>query len=200
MSVWTKLRRRILDAVLSALGLAPEEPRAAAPEGDCYGVGWESPAAAAPQSPDGEAPSAPSSAAESPDGEAPSSPIAPILFKFGGVKADPAEDARCRISGLKIGSTGLSFHWDGGIPAGWKRGATAKGPMVLACAFYWDERAGAWTGGKFDWIDESRTTRDFANIREGYGGWDAAAFFAAPRRAFCVASADGKYRSNLLSE
>lgn len=121
---------------------------------------------------------------------------ASLDFRHGGVRANPAEDPRCRISGLKVGTDSLSFKWESGIPADWKRGSTAKGPMVLACAFY--DEGGTWVGGKFDWIDEARTTRDFKNIREGYNGWNAAAFFAAKKRAFCVASADGKFRSNII--
>jgi hypothetical protein len=67
--------------------------------------------------------------------------------------------------------------------------------MVLACAFIWD--GSRWVGGKFDWIDEARSSRPLANIYEGYNGWDAKAWATAKRRAFCVASADGKFRSNL---
>lgn len=125
-------------------------------------------------------------------------PAPALVFSFGGVKASPKEDSSCRISGLRMSRDGMSFHWDTGIPGSWKRGDTGKGPMVLACAFYWDAARSAWVGGKFDWIDESRSSRSFENIHDGYGGWDAAAFFAAARRAFCVMSADGKLRSNLL--
>lgn len=121
---------------------------------------------------------------------------ASLDFRYGGVKASPAEDARCRLSGLKIGAEALSFKWESGIPTDWKRGSTAKGPMVLACAFY--DEGGKWVGGKFDWIDEKRSTRPLKNIHDGYGGWNAAAWNAAKRRAFCVMSADGKYRSNLI--
>ena len=125
-------------------------------------------------------------------------PAPPLVFAFGGVKASPEEDPNCQISGLRMDRAGMSFHWDTRIPSSWMRGDTDKGPMVLACAFYWDADRSAWVGGKFDWIDESRTTRSLENIHDGYGGWDAAAFFAAKRRAFCVMAYDGKLRSNLL--
>ena len=85
-----------------------------------------------------------------------------------------------------------------GIPSDWQRGDTKKGPMILACAFY--EDGGKWVGGKFDWIDEARASRPLENIHTGYGGWNAAAWAAAKRRAFCVMSADGRHRSNLLEE
>lgn len=121
---------------------------------------------------------------------------ASLDFRHGGVRANPEEDPRCRLSGLKIGRDSLAFKWESGIPADWKRGSTAKGPMVLACAFY--DEGGTWVGGKFDWIDEKRSSRSLSNIRSGYRGWDAAAWNAAKKRAFCVMSADGKYRSNLI--
>ena len=91
----------------------------------------------------------------------------------------------------------MSFHWDSKIPVDWKRGDTKKGPMILACAFFWNEKEQAWVGGKFDWIDEKRSSRSFENIRDGYNGWISEEFFWAERRAFCVMSADGKLRSNL---
>ena len=118
-----------------------------------------------------------------------------VEFRWGGVKANPTEDALCRVSGLRIGNGSLSFRWDAGIPRDWRRQDAGKGPMVLACAFVWS--GDRWVGGKFDWIDEARSSRPLANIYEGYNGWDARAWATAKRRAFCVASADGKFRSNL---
>ena len=128
----------------------------------------------------------------------PSAPSVVLDFRYGGVKGKPVEDSRCRISKLKIGSDSLSIHWDTGIPSDWKRGDTKKGPMILACAFY--EDGGKWIGGKFDWIDEHRSSRSLENIHGGYGGWNAGAWIAAKKRAFCAMSEDGKYRSNLLEE
>lgn len=128
----------------------------------------------------------------------PSASSVVLDFRYGGVKAKPAEDSRCRISKLKIGSDSLSIHWDTGIPSDWKKGDTGKGPMILACAFY--EDGGKWVGGKFDWIDEHRSSRSLENIHGGYGGWNAGAWNAAKKRAFCVVAADGKFRSNLLEE
>lgn len=132
------------------------------------------------------------------DASVPSASSVVLDFRYGGVKAKPAEDSRCRISKLKIGGDSLSFHWDTGIPSDWKRGATEKGPMILACAFYRD--GSCWIGGKFDWIDEHRSGRSLENIHGGYGGWNAGAWNAAKKHAFCVMSFDGKYRSNLLEE
>ena len=129
----------------------------------------------------------------------PDAGTAPVLdFRYGGVRADPAEDPRCRISGLRIGRDSLSFKWESGLPSDWKKGDTGKGPMVLSCAFYLAD--GRWIGGKFDWIDTARSSRPLENIRTGYGGWNAAAWDAAPRRAFCILSADGRMRSNLITD
>lgn len=68
--------------------------------------------------------------------------------------------------------------------------------MVVACAFYRD--GARWVGGKMDWTDEARSFRDTDKIHGGYNGWQSAGWDGAARRAFCVASADGKHRSNLI--
>lgn len=122
-------------------------------------------------------------------------------WRYGGFKGGSAkEDSRCRIGKLKIGGDSLSFKWESGIPSDWKRGETKKGPMIVACAFYFEEKSGKWVGGKFDWIDENRSSRSLENIKGGYNGWNTGAWNAAKRRAFCVASADGKWRSNLVED
>ena len=143
---------------------------------------------------------------ERPDGaqassdSAPTAPSVDLDFRYGGFKGSKAtEDSRCRISKLKIGSDSLSFHWDTKIPGDWQRGDTKKGPMIVIAAFYQDS-SGRWIGGKFDWIDESRSSRSLENIKGGYGGWDGTSWTAAKKHAVCVVSADGKFRSNLLTD
>lgn len=133
--------------------------------------------------------------------DSPASPSSPVLvFRHGGFNGDrSAEDSRCRISRLRIGSDSLSFHWDTKIPGDWQRGDTKKGPMIVIAAFYQDS-SGRWIGGKFDWIDESRSSRSLENIKGGYGGWDGASWTAAKKHAACVVSADGKFRSNLITD
>lgn len=129
-----------------------------------------------------------------------SAPAPALVFRYGGVDGSKAkEDPRCRVSGLRIGRDSLSFKWETGIPSDWRRGDTGKGPMVLSCAFY-QAADGRWIGGKFDWIDTARSSRPLENIKTGYGGWNAAAWDAAPRRAFCILSADGRMRSNLITD
>ena len=130
---------------------------------------------------------------------APATASAALDFRFGGFKGGKAvEDPRCRISGLKVGADSLSIKWETGIPVDWKRETLEKGPMIVAAVFY--EEGGRWIGGKFDWIDEHRSSRSLENVHSGYGGWNVGAWKAAKKRAFCVVSADGKYRSNLLED
>ena len=122
-------------------------------------------------------------------------------FRFGGFKAkDPQEVAGCRIGNLKVGKDGLSYKWlEGGCE---KLGASSREDysQTVACAFYWDGKAQKWVGGKFDWISTSRTSRSFKNIKEGYGGWDSAAFFAAGKHGFCIVSKDGRQRSSFIED
>lgn len=120
-------------------------------------------------------------------------------FRYGGFKGGGAkEDSRCRIGSFRMSLDGMSYKWvSGGCEA---LGATSREDYdhTVACAFYWD--GNKWVGGKFDWVSTSRTYRDFENIRTGYGGWDAVAFFRATKHAFCIVSADGKKRSNLIED
>lgn len=129
---------------------------------------------------------------------------AKLVYRFGGFNGGNAvETPDAQISSLRMSRNGLSYRWaKGGCEA---LGATSAGDCdhTLACAFYWSDAEGAWIGGKFDWISTSRTTRDFKNIHPGpdgkaYRGWRSDLFFAAPRRAFCIVSKDGKKRTNLL--
>ena len=118
-------------------------------------------------------------------------------FRYGGFKGGKAvEDPATQISNLKISKSGLSYKWAKGDLGNWGLGKTEAG--ALACVFYWDGKK--WVGGKFDWISTSRTTRGWENVKSGYNGWDADAFFGAKRHAFCIVSKDGKKRTNLLEE
>ena len=123
---------------------------------------------------------------------------APVIeWKFGGFRGENAvEDPETQIADLRITRSRLSYRWaQGGCE---KLGATSKtdAEHTLACAFYWD--GSRWVGGKFDWISTSRTTRDWKNINEHYNGWNPDAFWAAPRRAFCIVGKEGRRRTNLL--
>lgn len=137
-----------------------------------------------------------------PDSGSASAPatFSPALdFRYGGFKGESAKEvAGCRIGSLRVSGSGLSYRWEkGGCEALGASGPTDYSQTV-ACAFY--EDGGRWVGGKFDWISTSRTSRSFENIKSGYNGWDAAAFFGAKRHGFCIVSKDGKRRSNFIEE
>ena len=128
---------------------------------------------------------------------APGAVAPPIAWKCGGFDGSKArEDPATQIRGLRISGDGLSYRWAAGDLSNWGLSRTDAG--ALACAFWWD--GSRWVGGKFDWISTSRLTRDFKNIRDRYHGWDPDAFLNAKRRAFCIVSADGRKRTNLLEE
>ena len=135
-------------------------------------------------------------------GEKPASSSSSVAlnWKYGGFNGGKAvEDPRCQISNLHVSDSGLSFKWLTDIPGDWKRQKDEKGVWVIAAVFYKDG-SGKWIGGKFDLIDRSRATRDFKNIDSGYNGWNASAFRAAKKHAYCIASADGKWRSNVIED
>jgi len=140
-------------------------------------------------------------AATSQPREEPDAVALQLDFRYGGFKAkNPQEVAGCQIGSLKVGSDKMTYKWvKGGCEA---LGAADKSDysQTVACAFYFDEKAGKWVGGKFDWISTSRTSRGFENIKSGYGGWDAKAFFGAKRHGFCIVSKDGKKRSNFIED
>ena len=132
-------------------------------------------------------------------GSEPATSSVVLDFRYGGFDGSAAkEDARCVLGSPKITQANISYKWESGIPSDWKRFTTSKGPMVVACAFYWDD--GKWVGGKMDWTDENRTSRACDHIHDGYNGWKADGWDAAKERAFCVVSADGKFRSNLITD
>lgn len=118
-------------------------------------------------------------------------------WRYGGFDGSRAKEiAGCRIGSFWMDRDAMSYKWvAGGCEA---LGASDRGDYshTVACAFYWDGER--WIGGKFDWISTSRTTRSFENIHDRYNGWDPGAFFSAKRHAFCIVSADGKRRSNIV--
>jgi len=118
----------------------------------------------------------------------------PLVYRYGGFNGSHAvEDPNTQIKDLHMSRSGLRYKWAKGSLKNW--GLADTEAHALACAFYWDGKQ--WIGGKFDWISTSRTSRDFNNL-DGYNGWKSEPFFAAPKRAFCIVSKDGKRRTNLL--
>lgn len=131
-----------------------------------------------------------------PEPEKPAPPIRWACGGFDGSRAKETPDAQ--VGGVRMDAKGMRYKWvKGGCEV---LGAVSARDYshTVACAFYWD--GAAWVGGKFDWISTSRTTRDFANIKDGYHGWNWRAFVDAERRAFCIVSADGKRRTNLAED
>lgn len=115
-------------------------------------------------------------------------------FCWGSFAGGKAALGSGRIQKLKIGSNlsyGVASTWFKDLGCNVKSDASA-----LACLFCYID--GKWAGGKFDWISESRTTRDFKNIEEGYNGWRKDAIKAAKKYAFVIVSKDGKRRTNVI--
>jgi hypothetical protein len=137
--------------------------------------------------------------APAPEEDKPAVAAPPMRWTFGGFDGSRAvETPDAQVGGVRMDAKGMRYEWK-------KGGCEALGAVsardyshTIAAAFYWD--GAAWVGGKFDWISTSRTTRDFANIKDGYNGWNWRAFVDAPRRAFCIVSADGKKRTNLAED
>ena len=145
---------------------------------------------------------APTSAQQQPGGDAgdAAGPVfhsVDIDWRFGGFDGSRAvEDPATQIEFLHTTQDGMSYQWASSSLRPW--GLDDNDAGAIAAAFYWD--GSRWVGGKFDWISTSRTTRDFKNIKDGYGGWDWAAFSGARRRAFCIVSKDGRKRTNIIEE
>ena len=99
------------------------------------------------------------------------------------------------ISGLKLSSGGLTFHYVNNLSA-W--GLSNSDAGALAC-FFVQKSTGEWVGGKFDWISSSRTGRELKHCLTGYNGWTMAGVPNPCQAAFVIVSADGRRRSNVLA-
>ena len=118
-------------------------------------------------------------------------------FRFGGFRGCGAvEDPATQIKDFRMDSSGMRYAWAAGDLGNWGLDRSAAG--AIACAFYQD--GDVWIGGKFDWISSSRTTRSWNNVRDGYHGWKPDVFFSAKKHAFCIVSADGRKRTNLITD
>ena len=136
---------------------------------------------------------------QSPSVPSPDAPAPPLRWTVGGFDGSRAKETPdAQVGGVKMDAKGMRYKWVKGGCENLGAVSARDYSHTVACAFYWD--GAAWVGGKFDWISTSRTTRDFANIKDGYHGWNWRAFVDAERRAFCVCSADGKRRTNLAED
>lgn len=179
MSIATKIKKE-LARFLRRLGLAPTEPAQTPAE-------------------------APQKREEAPDAATtPEPPPTPVETRGGGPRMDwryggfdgsrAVEDENTQISDLHMTRGGLRYKWARGNLRNWGLADTDAG--ALACVGFWE--GGTLVIGKIDWISTSRTTRDFQNLDDGYRGWKPALFWGAKKRAFCIASKDGKRRTNIL--
>lgn len=103
------------------------------------------------------------------------------------------------VDGAEIGSLkvsgNLTYKWvRGGCE---KLGATSREDADHTICALFCKIDGHWQGGKFDWISTSRLSRDFKNVRDGYGGWRKDAIETAEAFAFVICSRDGKKRTNV---
>lgn len=139
-------------------------------------------------------------AADPAPAEAAATAAGPVLdFRWGGFDGSrAAEDPATQIRDFRMDGRGMSYAWAKGDLGNWGLARTAAGALI--CAFYFDEKERLWVGGKFDWISTSRLTRSWENIHAGYNGWRADPFFAAKKHAICIVSADGRRRTNLLTD
>lgn len=116
---------------------------------------------------------------------------------YGGYNGSKAtEDPSVQISNLRVlpDKNVMTYEWFLQIAKLWGLDYGEAG--ALACLFY--KKGNKWLGGKFDWISVSRTSRDLKNVQSGYGGWNWAEFSHSREFAFCIASKDGKKRSNFI--
>lgn len=123
---------------------------------------------------------------------------AKIEWTYGGLNASSAkEDPNVQIANFAMNFKSMTFTWTKGMSA-W--GYEHSDPKGIACVFLWDDGKKCWVGGKFEYISTSRTSREWTNIKNKYGGWDYSKFMAAKKHAFCVVSGDFKKRTNLITD
>lgn len=123
--------------------------------------------------------------------------IEPIVWRYGGIDASGSiVDPENEIADLRIQGGRLSYRFVKGNLSNW--GVPPGSATAIACAFFWSPTENAWIGGKFEWVDSSRLSRDLGNL-DGYGGWRRDLFFSAPERGFCIVSPDGRHRTNLIT-
>lgn len=117
-----------------------------------------------------------------------------LQWTFGGVKGGKAELSSPRLSGLKAGSTSISYKWDVGL-SGWGLANSEAGAL---CCWFVERENGEIVGGKFDWVSTSRKSRSLENVLDGYGGWSLEGVPNPTKCYLVVISSDGRKRSNVV--
>jgi len=113
---------------------------------------------------------------------------------FNGSKAKLAEGAE--IGSLKVTADGMSYKWVKGGCEKLDKNCSHSNPCCTCALFCLVD--GRWIGGKWEHISTDRTTRDFKNVKEGYGGWDASAIGKATAYAFVILDDGAKKRTNVI--
>lgn len=116
-------------------------------------------------------------------------------WRYGGFRGGGAVLASCRIKDLKVTSGGLSYSWEKGGCEDLDPACTHDKPCCTCALFC--RVGGKWIGGKLDHISSDRTTRDFKNIKTGYGGWDASVLSKADAFAFVIEDDGARRRTNV---
>ncbi|MBR3084947.1 MAG: hypothetical protein IKH04_00945 [Kiritimatiellae bacterium] len=117
-------------------------------------------------------------------------------WRYGRFDGSKAALSSARIAGLRVTADGLSYKWTAGGCEDLDRACSHVKPCCT-CALFCRVN-GKWIGGKFDHISTDRRTRDFANIRESYGGWDPSALRAADAYAFVILDDGARRRTNVI--
>lgn len=118
-----------------------------------------------------------------------------LSWRYGGFNGSGAQLDTPRLSNLSCDGRSVSYRWDVGM-SGWGLG---NGDAGAICAVFF-LRDGEWIGGKFDWVSKSRASRELKHV-EAYSNWPTSGIKLPwkGRVAFVVVSADGRFRSNVLT-
>lgn len=113
---------------------------------------------------------------------------------FNGSNAKLTEGAE--IGSLKVTADGMSYKWVKGGCEQLDKSCSHSNPCCTCALFCLVD--GKWVGGKWEHISTDRTTRDFKNVKKGYGGWDAFALGKATAYAFVILDDGAKKRTNII--
>ena len=122
---------------------------------------------------------------------------AALQWTCGGFAAQDAEPCSAvAIADLRISASGLSYRYEEGDLTALSPANSHDNADCIAAVFV--RVAGAWQGGKMDWISSDRLTRDWHNVRGEYKGWRGELLDSADAYAFVIVSADGRRRTNVI--
>ncbi len=123
---------------------------------------------------------------------------ASLNWSYGGFNGKGGKlNDKARIYNLQVSSSGLSYKWMSGGCENLDRNCSHNNPCCTCALFCLVD--GKWVGGKVDHISTDRTTRDFKNIDDGYGGWRKSAVTSATAYAFVILDDGGRNRTNVIT-